>query len=381
MWQRNIEWDKPLDKPLTDKWNNIANDIQEAVKVTISRRYFHHDNDTNTPQLHTFADASTKAYGAIVYIQQGNETSFVIAKTRVAPLKQLTLPKLQLMAAVVATRLAKFVTASFSGHYDSMLVHLWSDSQIVLHWIHSQKKLKQFILHHVQEINQTFPTAVWHYCSTGDNPADLLTRGTNCKVFTNSLWIQGPSWLTEESKWPKWSRTKILHLQIEATADSGESDLTEETTQSTGIHNVIEVSKYSTLTKLLHVTGYILRFIMNIQNPASKQTGPLSIKELNRAQFTWIFSYQQERFSQEVATSKSKSINTRRLPLVRQLQLYLDEAGYLRCGGRIHNAPVNETTKFPYLLPSRHPLIMLIVLATHATQLHGGVNSTVTALM
>ena len=286
--------------------------------------------------------------GAIVYIQQGNETSFVMAKTRVAPLKQLTLLKLELMAAVVATRLAKFVTASFSGHYDSMLVHLWSDSQIVLHWIHSQKKLKQFILHRVQEINLTFPTAVWHYCPTGDNPADLLTRGTNCEVFTNPLWIQGPSWLTEESKWPKWSRTEILHLQIEATTDSGESDLTEETTQSTGILNVIEVSKYSTLTKLLHVTGYVLRFTTNIQNPASKQTGPLSIKELNRAQFTWIFSCQQERFSQEVANLKSKSTNTRRLPLVRQLQLYLDEAGYLRCGGRIHNAPVSETTKFPY---------------------------------
>ena len=63
LWQKNIEWDKPLDKPLTDKWNNIANDIQEAVKIIISRRYFHHDNDTNnhnTPQLHTFADASTK---------------------------------------------------------------------------------------------------------------------------------------------------------------------------------------------------------------------------------------------------------------------------------------------------------------------------------
>ena len=56
----------------------------------------------------------------MVYIHQGNETTFVIAKARVAPLKQLTLPKLELMAALVATRLAKLVVKSFYSHFDGM---------------------------------------------------------------------------------------------------------------------------------------------------------------------------------------------------------------------------------------------------------------------
>lgn len=208
LWQKNIGWDQPLEQSVRDKWNNIAEDIQKAVKITIPQRYSHHNSDTdnrNAPQLHIFADASTKAYGAVVYIQQGIYTSFVIAKTRVAPLKRLTLPKLELMAALVATRLAKFVITSFSGHYSNMSVQLWSDSQIVLHWIHSQRKLKQFISHRIGEITQTFPSTVWRYCPTGDNPADLLTRGTNCEVFVNPLWLQGPSWLTEESNWSKWN--------------------------------------------------------------------------------------------------------------------------------------------------------------------------------
>ena len=63
-----------------------------------------------------------------------------------------------------------------------------------------------------------------------------------------------------------------------------------------------------------------------------------------------------------------------------QDMLHLDDQGYLRCGGRIHNVPVSNTTKFPYLLPSRHPLTTLIILAAHTSQLHGGVNRTVTAL-
>ena len=382
LWQKNMDWDEPLDQPTTSKWNYIADDLQKAVKTTIPRCYFDHNrNDNNRlPQLHVFADASTKAYGAVVYIQQGNHISFVIAKTRVAPIKQLTLPKLELMAALVATRLAKFVITSFNGHFDDMLVNLWSDSQIVLHWLHSQKKLKQFISHRVQEITQTFPATVWNYYPTGDNPADLLTRGINYEVFTHSFWMQGPSWLTIESKWPKWSRTEILHLQIEPTHDENQSDPTEITPQPTGIHRIIKASNYSTLTKLLNITAYILRFISNIRNRTSTQTGSLSVMELNRAQSTWILSCQQECFPKEIQNLKSTSTGKKRLPLVRQLQLYLDKAGYLRCGGRIHNAPLSETAKFPLLLPSKHPLTALIVLATHATVLHGGVNSTVTAL-
>ena len=205
LWQKNVDWDEPLDQPITNKWNCVADDLQMAVKITIPRCYFDHNRKDNNhlPQLHVFADASTKAYGAVVYIRQGNHTSFVIAKTRVAPIKQLTLPKLELLAALVATRLAKFVITSFNGHHDGMLVYLWSDSQIVLHWLHSQKKLKQFISHCVLEITQAFPATVWNYCPSGDNPADLLTRGISCEVFKHSFWMHGPSWLTKESKWPK----------------------------------------------------------------------------------------------------------------------------------------------------------------------------------
>ena len=382
LWQKNVDWDEPLDQPITNKWNCVADDLQMAVKTTIPRCYFDHNRNDNDhlPQLHVFADASTKAYGAVVYIRQGNHTSFVIAKTRVAPIKQLTLPKLELMAALVATRLAKFVITSFNGHYDGMLVYLWSDSQIVLHWLHSQKKLKQFISHHVLEITQAFPATVWNYCPSGDNPADLLTRGISYEVFKHSFWMHGPSWLTKESKWPKWSRSEILHLQIEPTHDESQSESTEVTPQPTGIHRIIKISSYSTLTRLLNVTGYILRFLTNIRNPSSKQTGPLSVMELTRAQSTWILSCQQEYFSKEIQNLKSTSTSKKRLPLVRQLQLYLDKAGYLRCGGRIHNAPLSESVKFPLLLPSKHSLTALIVLAAHATVLHGGVNTTVTAI-
>jgi len=96
--------------------------------TSMSRYYFPTDLEGDSPTeypLHIFADASTKAYGTVVFICEGNT---VIAKTRVAPIKQLALPQLELMAALDATRLGKLVVDSLSNHY-KFSVHLWSDNQ------------------------------------------------------------------------------------------------------------------------------------------------------------------------------------------------------------------------------------------------------------
>ena len=283
------------------------------------------------------------------------------------------------MAALIATRLGKLDIDSLGNHY-KFSVHLWSDSQVVLHWIHSEKRLKQFFAHRVQEISQTFPISLWRYCPTGDNPTDLLTRRTASTVLSTSLWTNDPAWLTDDSKWSQWyPSASALHLQAE-TMEINDPTQINTAEPLIGIHKIIDVSKYSTLTKLLHVTGYVLRFIHNLRNHTTKETGPLSVKELNAAEFKWIYDCQQQHFLREIQYLKSDQCNKKRPPLVRQLLLFIDKNGYLRCGGRIHNAPISATAKFPYLLPSRHALTKLIVLAAHTTQLHGGVNHTVTAL-
>ena len=141
-------------------------------------------------QLHVFADASTKAYGTVVLLSCPEQTIFVMAKGRVAPLKRITLPKLELMPAVIAARLARFVVESLG---QNVSVHLSTDSQIVLFWLQSNKFLPQFISHRVGEIQQLIPSATWRHCPTADNPADLLTRGLSFEQFSiSSLWWHGP---------------------------------------------------------------------------------------------------------------------------------------------------------------------------------------------
>ena len=148
--------------------------------------------------------------------------------------------------------------------------------------------------------------------------------------------------------------------------------------ETCGIYIVIDDSCYSSLTKLLCVTEYVLRFSHNIRNPLDKVTGPITAKELSDSTIIWIKTSQQLDYFQEFTNLKSKSC--KRTQLVWQLRLFLDSKRFLHCGGRIHNAPINELAKFPYLLSSKHHITKLIVYATHERIHHSGVSSTVTAI-
>jgi len=147
--------------------------------MTIPRTYFHKHSGTLT-DIYVFSDASIKASGAVVYLHSDN-ISIAMSKSRVAPLKALTLPRLELMAAVTATRVAKFVQTSISPDNKPIAVHLWTDSQIVLHWLqngtHSQQFVRGYLL-------------------------------TSC-----SLPSLGPKWLPDTVNWPKWTPTNVLEIQ------------------------------------------------------------------------------------------------------------------------------------------------------------------------
>lgn len=158
-------------------------------------------------------------------------------------------------------------------------------------------------------------------------------------------------------------------------------DPAEETCEDNKHHTVagiLDIEWYSTLSKLLCVTVYVLRFIECIKSCGSKPAGSITASELSKAQMLWIQSCQHSTYLKEITSLQKNQTSSRRLPLVRQHRLFLDSSNTLRCGGRIRNALVDHNTKFPYLLPDNHRFTELSVYATHATQLHGGTNSTVT---
>ena len=138
-----------------------------------------------------------------------------MAKCQVAPLKVLSLPQLELMAALIGTRLAKFLLDTLSSRYPNLKVKIWLDSEIVLYWINSNRKLKQFVMHHINEMKGLFPVSMWNHCPTDQNPADLLTRGiTTSQLQLSSLWNNGPTWLLQESQRPLWNLLSTINLSL-----------------------------------------------------------------------------------------------------------------------------------------------------------------------
>ena len=374
LWQKELGWDAELSADLCKTWEEISNNVIQAAEMCFPRQCV---KILPTPDtiLHIFADASPKAYGAAAYFQQGSISSLTMSKSRAAPLKTLSMPKLELMAAVLAARLCVFITTSLNINCS---VQLWTDSQIVLYWITSKRKLKPFVANRVSEI-QSVSTS-WRYCPSTDNPADLLTRGLTYNQLHSSVqWKHGPVWLISPSQWPTWQQSETLHINTEAACELEivqENVATEHST--TGIHQLIDINTFSNLNKLLAVTAYVLRFIYNIRQPTLlRKLGTLTPSNLTQANLKRIHQVQHTVFSEEIANLKSSQ---NRLPLVRQLRLFLDCDQLLRCGGRIHNAPLSESAKFPYLLPSRHHLTVLIIQQAHAVQLHSGVNATLTML-
>ena len=120
---------------------------------------------------------------------------------------------------------------------------------------------------------------------------------------------------------------------------------------SPSISNFMDLTKYSTLSKLLRVTSYVLRFIHNTRNPSDQRKGPLTVRELRSSRRKWIVDRQHHHYATELASISSPTKS--RPPLTRQLRLFIDDNSLLRCGGRIHNAPVTDAAKFPILLPKK----------------------------
>ena len=144
-----------------------------------------------------------------------------------------------------------------------------------------------------------------------------------------------------------------------------------------GLHQIITLSDYSTLARVLRIAAYVLRFVHNCRHPQTPLVGVLNTTEQPKANLKWVLNAQQQVFSKEIANIRSKS---KQSSLVRQLSLFIDSSAALRCGGRIHNAPLSELARFPYLLPAKHHFTNLVIYSTHIAQLHAGVNGTLTAI-
>lgn len=197
LWQQKVGWDEALPQDLHTAWERFQRQLDSLNQIKVPRHAF--QGVMEETQLHGFSDASEKAYGVCVYIRVPNGTesykiSLLCAKSRVAPLKTITLPRLELCGALLLARLMRRVAASLKIIRERQ--HFWCDSMIVLNYIAAEpSRWTTFVANRVSEIQET-TNKNWRHVPTAENPADLVSRGMDITgLSTASLWWNGPHWL------------------------------------------------------------------------------------------------------------------------------------------------------------------------------------------
>ncbi len=207
-WKLGLNWDAPVPEDLQQQWDSWLSNLPLLNAHPVPRRLTLPSSDSSSVlSLHGFCDASTVAYGAVVYLRSvyadGTvSTTLVSAKARVLPVKPVTIPKAKLLGAHLLAKLPHHI-AALSISIDSC--YAWTDSEIVIHWQpKSPPLLYRFVANRVHAIQQLTPPSLWKHISSGDNSADLASRGIRAPDLTASaLWWSGPAWLVlPPSQWP-----------------------------------------------------------------------------------------------------------------------------------------------------------------------------------
>ena len=197
----HLEWDTPLPETLVKVWCEILNDFEQILCISIPRCYFDEiTEEIEQYSLHAFGDASKKAFCSVIYlvmkIASGYHCKLVTSKSRVVPLKEMSVPRLELIAALILARLLNNVKHSLESQILFESIYCWSDSTIVLSWLKNDRNYKQFVSNRTKNILKLTSPEMWNHCSTEDNPADIGTKGKSAAELKNSsLWWAGPEWL------------------------------------------------------------------------------------------------------------------------------------------------------------------------------------------
>ncbi|XP_011312152.1 uncharacterized protein [Fopius arisanus] len=314
---------------------------------------------------------------AVIYIRSKkiNEpasTIIVSAKTRVAPIKEVTIPRLELTAALLLTRLANSTLKMLE--LDNVETHLWSDSSVALAWITSHPSCwKEFVHNRGAEIQETLPEATWRHVSGKDNPADCASRGISTNQLINHpLWWSGPDWLSQEpDQWPQ----STINIPSEVSLEEKQTPA-HPVAAEVNVNALAEVlERYSTLSKVLQVIATVNRAITRFRRQPTPQTPVITPEELNEARLFWVKLIQNQFFAPAIKILKREHQLPKGNPLSK-LTPILDELGIMRIEGRLKNAQLDHDEIHPIILPRHSHLNTLVINEAHRRTLHGGTQLT-----
>ncbi|GFW22530.1 integrase catalytic domain-containing protein [Trichonephila clavipes] len=312
LWRSKLEWNDLLPAEEYREWQQFLVSLENINNIEIPRRIL--VSFPEVIEIHGFADASERCYGAAVYCKSKNLKSetlvrLITSKSRVAPIKSLTIPRLELCATVLLAKLVKRVVAALQ--LETAEVYLWSDSMIVLAWLRKEPMdLKTFVQNRVAKIQELYPNQLWRHVPSDQNPADLVSRGVDPeKLLQQNLWFNGPTFLSGDD-YP--NRTINCREKLDEYNSELKNCVNEQIENFQSVLNIHVNDFLNDLLNLsnnyitiLRVLSFIFRFVENLKG-INKVAGPLTTKEFQNAETYLIKRIQEQEFSSDIKHLKSK---------------------------------------------------------------------------
>ena len=385
VWLTGIDWDETLPDDLAKKVNGWFEELTRVEEVRIPRCLSPGHEVVNTT-LHLFCDASENAYASVCYVRTKTASGEVyvrqvIAKSKVAPVKSVSIPRLELLAAVLSTTIGPSVMEKMGIAKTN--VFFWSDSQNVLWWISRRSRiLKTFVANRVSKIHEASDSSQWRYVVTDENPADLASRGMSIEeLITSNLWWNGPPFLQNNDSWPK-----SVAVPIPSDGAKREHKKTESSfmVQRLNFDDASRLStlRFSSIKRLVRVCAWVIRFANNCRSRKEDRVcGEISSEEYTDAETSLISMVQRDAFVDEIRALEQQRPLKGSSRLI-GLQPFLDDDNVLRSNSRIQRAyQLSYDARFPIILPRKNHFTVLVIRSYHQQNGHAmGTNHTLAAL-
>ncbi|XP_078382421.1 uncharacterized protein LOC144665122 [Oculina patagonica] len=403
--RHEVGWDDPIPDEIKVKWEKWRADLLQAKRVSIPRCYKPENfGRVVNAQLHHFSDASVKGYGQCSYLRLTDEhqrihCSFVMGKSRVAPLKPVTIPRLELTAAVCSVRISQQLRQELEYRIDQE--YFWTDSRVVLGYISNvSRRFHVFVANRVQEIQENTSVDQWKYIESKQNPADEASRGMKAQELLDSRWITGPAFLWEREN--QWLASKEEDYKLQGSDPEVKKSVvmvTAATMQTAQTHSeklslAERIEYFSDWYRAKRAVALRQRYIRCLRDRVHKKQGSqeetrqLKVSDLKSAECEIIRTTQKKAFKEEIAIlqkmkqestdpdsrdfAQQRKVNMKTCSSLYKLDPFIDEDGILRVGGRLRRASLADNIKFPIILPRDSHATKLIIKHFHERTRHQG---------
>ena len=359
----NLNWDDPLPDQYEQEWNSWIKELFELSSIRLPRCYHVPDfGEVVLSELHVFCDASQESIGHVVYLRQISNVgtisvSFVYGNSKLAPRAALTVPRLELCAALNSVRSANFIMSELDLNLPKVV--FYTDSNVVLGYLRNRtRRFSRYVTSRVQEILSLTTPDQWKYIQTHINPADIATRCHTPIQLVSSFWFSGPEFL-KESNWETSEGYEVYELP-ETVEDTRVLVAQVEDNYTLG-----QLYRISSWKRMISVGATLIKAVYKF-----KKTEIIETEIINQIKTKILINVQKTSFFSVYHTL----LNENQVPKtdrIAPLCPYIDN-GLIKVGGRLNRSDLSIGEKHPILLPAHHVVTKAILSYCHEKCLHQG---------